>query len=215
MACTLRELHLRDGFFFLRTFNHPPKWRAAVDRSLDCVIIFRSILISHIYRKNDTRKERKIFGSFETNFNPKTFRPLIFRWRETIEIIIRKWRNKGIEIGNSLRRLIVMESRSTPWRFRSIDTSWIPSHRALLFFFRPWSFDAPIGRDAIPPCHGEIKRAFNAAPYLRNPLDRRPTDNRSSSNTGAKQSPITMNQHGVSSYYYVPPSITTLLPILF
>lgn len=57
------------------------------------------------------------------------------------------------------------------------------SHRILLF--RPRSFHAPIGRNAIPPCHGEIKRAFNAAPYLRNPLDRRPTDNRSSSNTGA------------------------------
>lgn len=39
---------------------------------------------------------------FEVNFNPKTFRRLIFRRRETIEIIIRTWRNKGIEIGNSL-----------------------------------------------------------------------------------------------------------------
>lgn len=156
------------------------------------------------------------------NFNLKTRRRLIFRWRGIIEIIIRL-QNKGIEIGNSLsiiekvyncgeHRDGIAVVRSTPWRFRSIDTSWIPSHRVLLF--RPWSFDAPIGRDAIPPCHGEIKRAFNAAPYLRNPLDRRPTDNRSSSNTGAKQSPIAMNQHGVSSYY-VPPSITALFPILF
>lgn len=56
MACTLRELHLRDGFFFLRTFNHPPKWRAAVNRSLDVIIL--AILTSYTLKMIVERSEK-------------------------------------------------------------------------------------------------------------------------------------------------------------